>query len=234
MIEGVPPYVSPIFIATTFLTVGFLFYAVKRASADNLPGRSVLFLTPFWMLFTGTLALGGFYQVTDVLPPRVFAVGALPAVLFGIALVVFFANNFVSKLPLTVLTLLHVIRIPVELTLYSLAHAGLIPTAMTFEGTNFDILSGLTAPLIYWLAFRNGKTNRTLLIGWNVIALVLLVNVVTTAILAFPSPMQRIAFDQPNIGVAYFPFIWLPSIIVPIVLFSHIGSLWKLFKGRLT
>jgi hypothetical protein len=232
MIEGLPPYVSPIFIATTFLTVGFLFYAVKRASADNLPGRSVLFSTPFWMLFTGVLALGGFYQVTDVFPPRIGTAGAFPAILFGVALTVFFAKNFVNKLPLTVLTLLHVIRIPVELVLYSLAHAGSIPTAMTFEGTNFDILSGLTAPFIYWLTFRNGKTNRPLLIAWNSVALLLLINVVTIAIRAFPSPMQQIAFDQPNRAVMYFPFIWLPAVVVPIVFFAHIASLRQLFSRQ--
>jgi hypothetical protein len=40
--------------------------------------------------------------------------------------------------------------------------------------------------------------------------------------------MQQIALDQPNRGVTFFPFIWLPSVIVPIVLFCHLASLWKL------
>ena len=47
----------------------------------------------------------------------------------------------------------------------------MIPQLMTFEGRNFDILSGITAPIIYWLAFRSGKTNRPLLIIWNILAL---------------------------------------------------------------
>lgn len=230
MIEGVPSYVSPMFIATTFLTVGFLFYAIKRASAETLPGRSVLFLTAFWMLFTGAIAIGGFYQVTDALPPRIFIFGALPAILVGIALVIFFPA-FIKSLPLTILTLLHLIRIPIELVLYWLAHSGSIPTAMTFEGNNFDILSGITAPIIYFLAFRGGKTNRWLLIAWNIAALLLLINIVTTAILAFPSPMQQIAFDQPNRAVMYFPFIWLPAVVVPIVFFAHIAAFRKLFSS---
>jgi hypothetical protein len=102
---------------------------------------------------------------------------------------------------------------------------------MTFEGRNPDILSGLTAPLIYWLAFRGGKTNRPLLIIWNLIALGFLINIVTHAFLSFPFPLQQLAFDQPNRAVLYFPFVWLPTIVVPIVLFCHLSSLWQLFSG---
>jgi hypothetical protein len=101
---------------------------------------------------------------------------------------------------------------------------------MTFEGRNFDILSGITAPFVYWLAFRSGKINRPLLIIWNVFALLLLINIVVHAFLSFPTPFQQLAFEQPNRGVQYFPFIWLPTIVVPIVLFSHLASLWQLLK----
>ena len=101
---------------------------------------------------------------------------------------------------------------------------------MTFEGRNFDILAGITAPLIAWLAFRGGKINRPLLIVWNIFALILLINIVVNAVLSFPSPFQQFAFEQPNLAVLYFPFQWLPSVIVPIVLFSHLASLWQLFK----
>ena len=101
---------------------------------------------------------------------------------------------------------------------------------MTFEGRNFDILSGITAPIVYFLAFRKGKVNRPLLLIWNLIALALLVNVVTIAVLSFPSPFQMVGLDQPNIGVTYFPFVWLPSVVVPIVFFCHVISLWKLIS----
>ncbi len=103
---------------------------------------------------------------------------------------------------------------------------------MTFEGRNFDILSGLTAPVVYWLGFRGGKIKRPLLIIWNILALGLLINIVATAILSFPCPFQQMAFDQPNRGVLYFPFIWLPTVVVPLVLFSHLISLWRLLTDR--
>jgi hypothetical protein len=36
------------------------------------------------------------------------------------------------------------------------------------------------------------------------------------------------AFDQPNIAVLYFPFNWLPSCIVPLVLLSHLAAIRQL------
>ena len=77
--------------------------------------------------------------------------------------------------------------------------------------------------------FRGGKINRPLLIVWNFICLILLVNIVSHAALSVPSPIQQFGFGQPNVAVLAFPFIWLPSTIVPIVLFTHLVSLWQLF-----
>jgi hypothetical protein len=45
-----------------------------------------------------------------------------------------------------------------------------------------------------------------------------------------PGPLQQIAFEQPNVGIAYFPFVLLPTIIVPMVLFAHIAILRKRAK----
>jgi hypothetical protein len=231
MIEGLPSYVSPLFIATTFLTVGFFFYAVRMAGITTWPTRAILFLVPFWLLFTGVLALGGFYHDPTALPPRVFLFAVLPAVIL-VLIIVAGAGEFLNALPLRVLTLLSLIRVPVEFTLLTLYQHGQVPRAMTFEGTNFDILSGLTAPLVAYFAFRGGRTNRPILLAWNIAALLLLANVVTTAILAFRSPMQKIAFDQPNVGVEYFPFIWLPAVVVPIVFFTHLASLRVLLTNK--
>jgi hypothetical protein len=227
MIENLPGYISITFILTTFLTVGILFYAVKQTVFDTIAAKILVFLVAFWLLFQAVLALTGFYQIITG-PPRVFAVGVAPVLLLIAAYFVFFRRSFSELLPLKLLTILHIVRIPVELVLLWLFQHGLEPRAMTFEGSNFDILSGLTAPIVYLIAFRGGRTNRGLLIVWNIFALLLLFNVVITAVLSFPGPLQKIAFDQPNVGVTYFPFIWLPAVIVPIVLFSHLASLWKL------
>ena len=58
----------------------------------------------------------------------------------------------------------------------------------------------------------------------------LLANIVVNALLSTPTPIQKFAFDQPNIAILNFPFSWLPTFIVPIVLFGHLASIRQLFK----
>ncbi|MBA4183709.1 MAG: hypothetical protein H0X49_06820, partial [Acidobacteria bacterium] len=180
--------------------------------------------------FQAALASSGFYLLVDVFPPRLPLFAVIPALVLIILLFIFARKDFISRIPLKTLTLLHVIRIPVEIVLLWLFQNGQVPQLMTFEGRNFDILSGLTAPIIAWLAFRNGKTNRPLLIAWNIFALLLLINIVANAVLSIPSPFQQLAFEQPNRAVLYFPFVWLPSVVVPVVLFCHLASLNILFS----
>jgi hypothetical protein len=103
---------------------------------------------------------------------------------------------------------------------------------MTFEGRNFDILSGLSAPVVYYFAFIRKQMNGKLLLIWNFICLSLLINIVFNAILSAPFTFQKFAFDQPNIAILYFPYIFLPGCIVPLVLLSHLASIRQLILGR--
>jgi hypothetical protein len=231
MIEGLPAYIPVVFVLTTLLTVGIFLYAIVRAGISSVPARLLAAFTVLWLIFQAVLALNGFFQNFDVLPPRTFAFGPLPFFLLTFVYLLF-CRSFLASLPLSVLTWIHVIRIPVELCLLFLFQNSLVPIEMTFEGRNFDILSGITAPLVYFLAFRNGKVNRALLISWNLAALALLTNIVTIAVLAFPSPFQTVGLHQPNIGVTYFPYVWLPAIIVPVVFFCHVTSLWRLISEK--
>ena len=92
MIESLPAYISITFILTTFLTVGFLVYAVRQSSLDTIPAKLLIGLIAFWLIFQAILGSGGFYQKTDTIPPRVFAFGVLPSVLL-IAIYFFFFRN---------------------------------------------------------------------------------------------------------------------------------------------
>ena len=231
--ESLPGYVSIVFILTTFAAVAFLLRSLKVAGLQRLPSKILLFLLPLWIIFQAVLAIGGFYQDESSVPPRLFLFGVLPALLLIISYFLFFRSSFIERLPLRLLTLVHVVRIPVELVLLWLFFGGLVPQIMTFEGRNFDILSGILAAIVYFVVFRGDVTNRWMLIGFNVLGLVFLANIVSIAILTLPSPMQQMAFDQPNRAVLFFPYIWLPTLVVPIVLFSHLAAFWKLAKGKI-
>ncbi len=230
--ESVPSYVSVVFILTTFAAVAFLIQAVKGVGRRKLPSQILTFLLPLWIFFQAVISMGGFYQNPSAMPPRIVLFGVLPATLTIVAYFIFFRESFINKISLQLLTMLHIIRIPVELVLLWLFHNGQVPRMMTFEGWNFDILSGILAPIVYLIAFRGNKTKRGVLIAYNILGLILLANIVTIAALSIQSPIQQLAFEQPNRAVTFFPYSWLPTIVVPIVLFSHFSALWKLFSSK--
>jgi hypothetical protein len=180
------------------------------------------------MVIQAIISLSGFYSITDTTPPR-FLLLVLPPLL--IILLLFFTRKgrlYIDSLDAKTLTLLHVIRIPVELVLLLLYLHGTIPQLMTFEGRNFDIISGITAPFVYYFGFLKRTLPAKVIVAWNFVCLLLLFNIVLHAILSAPFPFQRFAFDQPNIAILYFPFTWLPCCVVPIVLFAHLAVIKQL------
>jgi len=227
-----PSYVSIVFVLTTFAAVAFLLKSISSLGPPQLPSKIFLVLLPLWIVFQATLGLGGFYQDQNSIPPTILVFGVLPALLLIVTYFLLFRSSFIEPMPLGPLTLLHVVRIPVEIVLYWLFIGGQIPEVMTFEGRNFDILSGILAPIVYLTALRRAVPGKGILIAYNIVGLILLVNVVAVAVMSLPTPVQQMAFDQPNRAVLFFPYVWLPTIIVPIVLFSHLAALWKLAKGH--
>ena len=226
--ETLPAYVSIVFILTTFAAIGFLLQATKAVGLTKLHSRILIFVLPLWIMFQGVLAVGGFYLKTDVMPPRIALAGVWPAVLLIVIYFIFFRRSYIERLPLKLLTLVHVVRIPVEITLLWLYLGGQVPRMMTFEGLNFDILSGVFAIVAFAVGFQRNIAVKPVLITFNILGLLLLINIVSIAILSLPTPIQRLNFDQSNWAVLYFPYVWLPTIVVPIVLFSHLASLWQL------
>lgn len=223
----------PLYIYGTFvLTVLAAIYLFVKASAS----RWLVILLLGWLVLTGALAWMGFFQVTDTLPPR-FLIAVLPPL---ICLTILFSTSkgraWLDQFDLKTLTLLQTMRIPVELVLYWLFLYQLTPELMTFEGRNFDILSGITAPLVYYFAFVQNKWRPQFLLIWNIVTLGILLFTVSNGILSAPSPVQQFAFEQSNVAVLLFPFIWLPAVVVPIAYYAHLISirlLWKkVFKSK--
>lgn len=192
----------------------------------------VIALIIIWVILQSILALSGFYLFTDIIPPRFMWLVAPPMSLILYLFISTRGRAFIGSLDLKWLTIIHVIRIPVEIVLLCLYFAKKIPLLMTFEGGNFDILSGFSVFPIFYFAFRRKPKNKFLLFTWNCIALCLLINIMINGILSSPTKFQQFAFDQPNIAILHFPFNLLPSVIVPLVLFSHIASIWKLTKNK--
>jgi len=225
MIQEIPLYVSLIFILTIIITLIFFLKAVDFS-------KIIVLIISSWICIQSILGLTGFYTLTTGFPPR-FLLLILPPVLLMLFLFnTKRGNHFIDSMDIKTLTLMHIIRVFVELVLYWLFLFKKVPILMTFEGRNFDIISGLTAPIIYYYGFVKVKFGKKVIIAWNYFCLVLLLNIVFNSVLSSPFPLQKFAFEQPNVAILYFPFNLLPSLIVPIVLFSHLAVIRRLSMSK--
>jgi len=219
--ENVPVFISIVFGLTVLLTV-LLFY--KAANKQ----KKMLIIVTAWIILQSLVGLSGFYTLSNSTPPWFMLLAAPPVMLMVVLFVTKKGKQFIDGLDSKTLTLIHIVRIPVELVLFTLFLYKAAPKIITFEGGNLDIFSGLSAPFIYYFGFIKKQLNKQLIVAWNFLCLALLVNVVTRAILSAPFPFQKFAFDQPNIAILYFPFILLPGFIVPVVLFCHLVVIRRL------
>lgn len=226
-----PEYVSIIFVLLTITTYGFILFATYFAfNGKRRPLTLFASAMLGWLLLTGIPAFKGFFLNFER-PYLFFFVGPL---LLVILLVLIFPSTRkgVLKMPITSLTYIHIVRIPVELCLWWLFGAGLVAESMTFEGINFDIIAGISAPFAGVFLVGKKSSNRITAILWNLICLALVLNIVVRAVSLTPYFYDGSGAELQNTAIFYFPFVWLPTFVVPAVIFSHLASLIQLLKSQ--
>ena len=184
-----------------------------------------------WLLVTAALSLSGFLSDFSTVPPRLLITIIIPLLAIIILMNQKVTGEIVRLIPLHTLVYLQVFRVFVEILLWALYEQNLLPVQMTFEGRNFDVISGLTAPLIGVLLQRQ-KISNTVVIVWNFICLGILINIVVTALLSVPSPFRYFMNEPANTIVAEFPIVWLPALLVPLAYGLHFLSLKQLLQKK--
>lgn len=234
MLENLPTYVSVTFILCTLFTLGCGYYILRQSNFFGKKLPLVLLGIVGWLALKAFLGYQGFYLINPLSKPPRFALVLLPPILiFSWAFFTKKGLAFVDSLPLLPITYMSVVRIPVEFCLYWLFLGKAVPELMTFAGRNFDILAGITAPFVAYFGFQKKQWNKQVLLIWNILGLCLLLFIVFNGLLSAPTFLQQFAFDQPNIALAAFPFVWLPAFIVPMVLFGHFVAIRRLRKSSI-
>ncbi len=212
------------------LAVGLESHAASSASTGSrtrwVLGTAVVSL--LWLGITGFVAASGLLRDYDAFPPPMLRVFVPGVVLVSVAAFTGFGARLVGGLGWGVLIGFQAFRIPTELMLSSLYQSGKLPIQMTFHGANFDMLSGLSAIVVAWLAAR-GKIGLRGILVWNVAGLLLLANIVTIAVLSMPGRLRVFMNEPVNSLVFGWPFIWLPAWLVLAALFGHLLVFRKLW-----
>src|SRR5688500_14324530 len=106
--ENLPVYINIGFVLTTLITAWLFYKATNRS-------KLVLIIIAGWLIIQTIVSFTGFYTITKTTPPR-FLLLVLPPLFFIVLL--FITNKgrqFIDNLDVKALTVLHAIRIPVEL-----------------------------------------------------------------------------------------------------------------------
>jgi hypothetical protein len=182
-----------------------------------------------WFLVVFALAKLGVLAKFEELPPKI------PMVAFGaiaVGLVVSrieVVKEALAAMPAWWAVALQTFRLPLELALYWLFTVGLMPSQMTFSGRNFDVLVGLTAPVMAFL-MATKRAPRWLEWAWQVFAVGLLVNVVSIAVTSAPGPQHLDWPGGPLTIVAQWPYALLPGFLVPVAVLGHVLAISKLSR----
>jgi hypothetical protein len=215
--------ISLIFGLIAFLTAFTFFRAI-----NNVKGFAIAAV--IWVVLQSGIALSGFYTNTNTIIPRLLLVVGPPVVLMAWLFLARPGKDILEGMDMHLATVIHVVRAPLEVILYWLYLAELVPREMTFGGGNLDMISGITAPVVYYWGIMKGRVRWQLLVIWNLLGLGLLLNAALKSVLSAPYFFQTIAFDQPNVAVLKFPFIFLPGVVVPIIVCAHLAVIRNLVR----
>jgi hypothetical protein len=221
-------------IAVAVALVGAWAYA--RAGADRARhGRRfivALGAIAAWMAVTGLAARSGVLAEFDRRPPpMMFAVAgtAIVGLAIGLSRV---GAQLASGLSFAALIGIQSFRLPLELVMHRAAREGVMPVHMSFSGYNFDIVAGASAAVVA-LLLATGKAPRALAMAWNMVSAALLVTIVIIGVSSLP--MFAAFGDSPerlNTWMAYFPFVWLPTVMVAAAFAGHIVIARKVIAER--
>ena len=187
--------------------------------------RNTLIVVFGWAAVLTILSLWGYFADFSALPPRI---GMAVLVPLPIVLIVAFSRtgtDWLRGIQPQRLIYWQSFRILVEIVLWVTYLRGLIPVQMSFEGRNFDVLSGLLAMPVGYYCFVRKSWPRWIVVAYNIMGLALLLNVLVIAVLSMPTPLRYFHNEPASTLMGHFPFIFIPGLLVPLAYSLHILSL---------
>ncbi len=209
-------------ITLVTITTYLLFLFSISFSSENKVQRSATWvgiLVLLWIIFQSTLSLNRWYM------DRKSAHLLFPFITTScIALVVLFLpkiSGWRHALNLRFLVTMQLMRIPLEIILWWSADFKQSPSSLTVAFGNPDVIIAAMAPFALWLLGKKQKKTDNLVLMWNYAGLISLLVLWMRILFSAPSTLQLTSFNAPNYLMVHFPGSWIPSVIIPILLFAH-------------
>ena len=223
-------------LACLVLVFSGLRIALGKTSMSRSAQKKIFRITSstigLWVALISVVALTGFFSDFSFFPPRMGLILIIPLITILVLTFSGQLKQILSVVPSRWLLYIQSFRVVVEVLIWLLFLAEAAPVQMTFEGRNYDILVGLTAPMVAYFCDKKKKWSTLVAVVWNIVGLSILLNIVTIAILSMPTPIRVFMNEPANTIVGYFPIIWLPGILVPIAYSMHFFSLRQLMAAK--
>jgi hypothetical protein len=229
-----PGFLWPLLTLICTITILYgLSKALNKTSWSKSKKLSLFFGITFimiaWAAMLTMLSYTGFFNDFSKLPPR-------PALALFVPLpfVLWFAfsktgTQLLQQVPAHWLVLMQSFRIFVEVLIWFAFLAGKLPIQMSFEGRNYDVLTGILALPAGYLLLKRKNYSHAIVIAFNTAGILLLLNILIIAVLSMPTPFRYFMNEPSNTLITQFPFILLPGVLVPLAYSLHILSLRQLY-----
>ncbi|HEX8450955.1 MAG TPA: hypothetical protein VF647_02595 [Longimicrobium sp.] len=215
----IPDSLPIFFVVLAVALAGIAAWAVGHV-AGRRAGWIAAAVLAGWLAATGAAAAAGALRFWPIPPTMLLVVagGAGGAVWAARSRL---GARMAAEIPLSLLVGVQGFRLPLELMMHRAAEVGLMPVQMSFEGLNFDVVSGALAIVVGVLA-AYGRAPRALVAAWAVLGSLLLANVLVIAVLSAPTPLRMFWNEPANVWITTFPYVWLPAVMVPAAIFGHL------------
>jgi hypothetical protein len=231
------PSIYIAFTGLVVLVVLLTFRVALQRMAIPAKERSQKFLMASAFLF-GWIAYLVILSATGILkdlnlPPKFPLLVILPLL---IGFIVFYRRSrnsvVVREIPKTWPVYFQSFRIIVEFILLYTYYANIIPESATFEGLNFDVLMGISAPFVAYLVVRKDGS-RLIQYVWNILGIfmVLFVGLIIASSMYFPE-LWGSKVTQVNLKFVEMPYLLLAGVLAPLAIFMHVVSLVQLRTFR--
>jgi hypothetical protein len=183
-----------------------------------------------WAALAVVLARKGVFATTTDTTTPIIAFGIAVPVVAGVALLrVAAVRRAIDRIPLQWLVGVQLYRVLGGVFLIAYARGDQMPAEFALPAGIGDIAVGLTALAVaYLVATRGTERARTAVLAWCAFGIADLVVAVGTGFLSSPSILQQLALDDPNMAITRYPFVLIPTFLVPVSILLHVYVIVRL------